>query len=152
MAGFTPINSAFNTGADISVTIADQNNNNVPLGKIMQFTSKPTKGQTEIKPINSNGVYFHKNHFNGWTFEIDCYRQDGTLDALEYAQESAYQSGGVQNYYTVNVIIQNQLGTVDEFTFTNCLLSISSAGDWKEDDSVQIKIEGTAEQRVVINA
>ena len=144
----TQLNSFFNTGTDLySVTVADQNGNNIPLGKIASFSAKPSKGMTEIKPINTGGVYSHKQHFNFWTGEIMIYRQDNTLDNLEYAQEQAYQNGGQQLYYSINTLVQNQDGSVDEWTYTQALLSIDTAGEWKEDDSVTIKIEFTAEQR-----
>lgn len=141
------LNSHFNIGIDKSISVVDDTGAAVNLGKIKDVTGKPIANTTTIKPINTNGLYKNRRHYNGVEGSISIYREDGRLDQIQYINEQLYQNGGQQKYYTIHEVVENEDGTIDEFTWLNCLLWLDDYGTWQEDDSVVIKVSFIGEQR-----
>lgn len=145
------LNSNFNTGIDKSISVVDNTGATVDLGKIKDVTGKPIRNTTTIKPINTNGIYKNRQHFNGVEGSISVYREDGRLDQLQAIQEALYQSSGQNKTFTIHEVVRNQDGSIDEFTWLNCLIWLDDYGTWQEDDAVLIKVSFIGEQRMKVS-
>lgn len=114
---------------------------------IQNFDRKP------LAPIKNymgmDGIIIPVLFHNGWELSIDVGRFDNGLDLWWAEAEALYYQGISLPGGTIIETIQEATGAVSQFIYTNLVLKLDDAGNWKGDEFVTQKLSGVASRKQV---
>lgn len=142
-----PLND-FSVGRDVTLGI-DTSTGPLVISLITGFNSKQDVIKKRIKGLDGKArpVTFP----DGWSGRFEVEREDATLDTFFAKLEANYYAGEDAPTITITETITEPDGSVSQFQYTQCVLTLSDAGDWKGDDTVKQTLEFEAVQRIQLS-
>lgn len=140
----------FNTGTNCSVVLIDNDSNQpIDLGLVTEFTFDPVQNTVESKPIMNKGYNQFVEEYSGYTGTIQIDRRNGSLQAVQFANEASYHNNGGQKLYTIEATVQNVNydGSTDVYQFTFATIKVTG-GRFAKDSPVPISITFRAQDCV----
>lgn len=135
-------NGALNTGKDVSIDVALQDGRILRLGNVTSFARKP-----KVKKLTSLGIDGVPRNAvlpEGWDLDIEIDRQDSEIDDWWANYEADYYAGRtVRNLIITETIIEVD-GSLSQYRYEGVALQLNSAGDFKSDSFVKMKLTGEA--------
>jgi len=139
-----PLNG-FSVGRDVSLNI-NTSTGTLNLSLITSFKSRQQVVKKSIKGLD--GKTRTLKFPNGWAGSFDVERQDATLDDYIAQDEANYYAGQDNPTITITETITEVDGSVSQYQYKNCTLTLSDAGDKKGDDTIKQSLEFESEQRL----
>lgn len=148
--------TGFSVGQDMSTVLFVPKNgggviNSQSLGRLLSFDANPVISEQQMTPINNGGVRLVRNIYQGWSGDISFGRYNGNLSLLMGAIMGVFNQIGTETYFNIEAVVFNStVGTTDNYTFTNAVLSQGSIGNFGETSRVDQRLHFEAQQ-ILIN-
>lgn len=139
-----PLNG-FSIGRDVTLNI-DTSTGTLSLSLITGFNSRQEVVKKKVKGLD--GKTRPLKFPDGWAGRFEIEREDATLDKYIAQEEANYYAGEDNPNITITETITEADGSVSQFQYKGCTLTLSDAGDWKGDDTVKQTLEFEAIQRI----
>lgn len=128
-----PLNG-LTSGIDHKITITDVNGVE-QFSIIESFSSK--EDATTDKIIAMDGTVRHPKFHQGWSGTFVLERNTPFTDAYFAAQEASYYLGADQIAATITETITENDGTVSQWQYTGCVLTLEDAGSYSGTEIVK---------------
>jgi hypothetical protein len=138
-----PLNG-FSVGRDITLDVNGPTGP-IRLNLITGFTRK--QDTTDVRVKGLDGSTRHLVFYDGWSGSFDLERQDSVVDDLFSQLESDYYSGLNTPGMTITETITEVDGSVSQYRYTDVVLRLDDAGDWRGENSVKQRIGFMARRR-----
>lgn len=133
------------SGIDHKITFTDINGvENFAL--IESFTSK--EDATTDKLIQMDGNVRHPKFHQGWSGTIVLQRNSNFIDAYFAAQEASYYAGLDQIPVTITETITENDGTVSQWQYQQCVLTLDDAGSYSGTEIVKERMTFMASRKI----
>lgn len=139
-----PING-FSVGRDQTLTVI-ANGAPVRFSGITGFRSK--QDTTEQKIVLMDGNVKHLRFFVGWSGSFTLERRSGTLDKFFNQLEANYYLGIAELPVFIDQVIREADGSVTSEQYTEVLLKLDDAGEWRGDSNVKQSISWLGNRRI----
>ncbi len=144
--------NSFNIGQDASVSLLYQPTGIVipaaTLGHLMEIDADQLARGVKIIPITNGGRPKLVNVYEGWNGRLTWSRMNGVLVGIMASLEQNFYNG-IRAQWNIIVTVVNQDGTIDEYTFTNVVLTNPKFGTYRADREVEQPVSFEAEYMVV---
>ncbi len=141
----------FTIGPNCSISILDQNNNEIPigLGTQINFMASPVNQRVPVNLIQ--GIKEDVIFDQGWRGEFSIQRSTGSLDIYWSTLEAQVRSGVIRPTFTILQNVNESDGTVSQITFYNCALTYDDGGNFANEEVVTQKLSFTSPARIVVS-
>jgi hypothetical protein len=141
-----PVNN-YSIGKDISYSVVTPTGTLTLNGKT-DYSIKPMF--TDLKHKGLDGITSHGVIPDGWEISMKFDRFDPEVDNYFAQAEADYFAGVNQQGGTIYESIVEKDGSISNFRYTNVILKLNTAGDWKGDSLVPISVTGMATRRIKV--
>jgi hypothetical protein len=136
----------FNTGNNLRAVFMGAYGR-LDLSHITGFHSKPIIHQIMVKPLGNSPL--QQRNPAGWDFTFQVERKNAIADNYQALKEANFWAGAQIPTENVFIYITETDGSTTKFTFTDCVSSLDDAGNWQQESSVKLTINGFAGKRLV---
>lgn len=147
------INGSFNIGQDVSVILQHLESGVVIpadlLGLMTEFDANQDDTVLKVIPITDGGLPQLNTVYYGWTGHLTFARQNGNLAGILAAMEANFYNFSQLSHWTIFATVVNRDGTIDQYMFNNAVLTRGTAGNYRADKEVDMRVEFQCQSMVV---
>lgn len=139
-----PMNG-YNAGRDLTVVITTSDGQ-LSTYNIVEFEAKENARSNMVSLMN--GQLTPQKFPGGWNGSFTVERTDGSFDDFIAKQEADYFAGKNITGASITQLIERVSGGIDEYQFTNVIISMTDAGKYSGESSVKQSFSFMAARRI----
>lgn len=142
--------NGFTVGRDLSLHIVRADGRPLEFNELTGFQAKKNSKTRTVTLLNGKNKPV-PNRGGDWVGSFDIERSDSAVDDYFAELEAAYFAGLDETPVYITETITEPSGAVSQYRYTDVVLDLEDAGNWKGDDTVKLKVSFTASRRIKIS-